>query len=509
MCINRVRITTLICMSILILVGMFLRTYNLETFQSLNSDEAVYSQTAFVMSRGYIPYRDVYIAHPPLFFYIECTWIILTGPSLFSLRFLNVLLGMTVTFVIYFICGKLYSSKLGFVAALLYTILPLSIFSNKLAIIDNSLALFSILMMASFLFYYNERKIKYLILAGSFAGISLLIKFTAIQVIVVPLVFMGIERRFRDLLLFTFLITIFPVTFMTVLFLEGLLKLFIHQAIYVQLFNRVFALTLVEKMYMFTYYLLWVLPLFILAVIAIKNSNRKEDEIIGVWYLAPLIFILLGTHTFLQYFIQLNAPLSILAAIAILKCKPSKDWFIHLIKPFNLSKILLVSMITALLLLPTLFSLSYSLGTSDEQEAKVRIANYVKKITTPDEKIWTTDASIAFLSRRIIIPVESEYYKYQGFFEGTFGYSTDETYRGPFSPGVPTLLSLQEILVALEKYKPKVIIINRDSFVDSLIWNGIYNSYYTEDGLSAYILRNYYLSKAFSPTNVEVWVRIS
>lgn len=433
------------------------------------------------------------------------------GLSLFSLRFFNALLGIATALIIYFICNKFYSRKEALVATFFYLILPLSVFLNKIAVVDNGLTLFTTVMMAFFLLYYKDGKLRYLLLSAAFAGMAFLIKFTAFQFVAVLLIVMILSKRFRDSLLFILLTVFFPTVFAIILWSGGLLDFFIQQTIYVQFFNSAFAHTVMEKIYMCAYYLFWVLPFFVLAMIAIKNSKKTEDHILGLWYLVPLVLILVGTHVFLQYFMPLTPPLCILSAIAILKYRlPTKDWLRQPLHLFNISKVLLTFVIIALLISPILFSLSYSFGSvseSDIQKTKILIGNYVASITKPDGKIWTTDASIAFFARRVIVSVESRYYKYQGFFEGSFGYAMDGTYRGPFGPGIPTLISLQEILLALEKYKPEVIIVNKDLLVDKLIWYGIYNPYYSEDGLSSYIVENYYLSKKFSEGDVEVWVK--
>jgi hypothetical protein len=108
----------------------------------------------------------------------------------------------------------------------------------------------------------------------------------------------------------------------------------------------------------------------------------------------------------------------------------------------------------------------------------------------------------------MILAPNSEYWKFQGFFQDVWGYAwTREDYRGPI-PGYPEgLVTLDNIREAWEIEKPKVILFLKTSLVDQFIWDGISNPYTTQEGLAIYVRSHYYSISQSSFEDVEVWVR--
>ncbi len=496
-----------------ITLAVILRMYNIENFRVLVSDEAIYAQSSYAISKGYVPYKDVFLAHPPLYFLIASFWMSLVGATLFFARFLNVLFGVGTIATIYFMCRKIFSTKVAVIASLFYAVLPLAVFFGRNFIIDNALGLFSTLTVFAFLMYNKYGSLKYLLLSGLLAGLSLITKFTAFQFIFFIFAALLSEKRFRNLGWFVSAILPVPVLTGLLLLANGILPAFIQESVYLQFLNLVLAQTLMEKANIVGSYLFWILPFFALALFTMVSPKSKEAKLITVWYLIPFALILLGNVVFFQYFIILNAPLCVLAALTVsgFEIPLSSEQLVKLRKKLSLNKILLVFIMLFFVSASLYFTAGEVLGNEENriaQEAKIQSADYIKSITDPSDKIWVTDASIAFFAQRIIVPPDSEYYKYQGFFSGSFAYSEDGKYRGPFSSGAPTLLSLSQILSAWQTNKPKAIIIISTSFVDSLILNGIENPDYSEPGLMPYLTTHYNLTKTFDPIGINVWVRL-
>jgi len=496
-----------------VLLAAALRMYNIENFRVLVSDEAVYVQSSYAISRGYVPYRDVFLAHPPLYFLIASSWMSLVGATLFLARFFNVLFGIATIVAIWFMCRKIFSTKVAIIASLFYAVLPLAVFFGRNFTIDNALGLFSTLTVFAFLVHYKYGSFKYLLLSGLLAGLSLITKFTAFQFVLFIFIALLSEKRFRNLGWFVLAILPIPAFTGVMLLASGMLPVFIQDSVYLQFLNQIFSQTLMEKANVLGLYVFWTLPFLALALFTMANPKNNEAKLITLWYLIPFVLILLGNFVFFQYFIMLNAPLSILAALTVsgFEIPLSRRQLVNLRNRFSLNKILLVFIMLFFVSASLYFTVSEVQGNEENriaQEAKIQSADYIKSITDPSDKIWVTDASIAFFAQRIIVPPDSQYYKYQGFFSGSFAYSEDGKYRGPFSSGAPTLLRLSQILSAWQTNKPKVIVVIRTSFLDTLIMNGIENPYYSEPGLMPYLITHYNLIRTFDPGGIRVWVRL-
>jgi hypothetical protein len=139
-------------------------------------------------------------------------------------------------------------------------------------------------------------------------------------------------------------------------------------------------------------------------------------------------------------------------------------------------------------------------------------ASFIQNVTGPNDKIWTSDAEIAFLAHRIIIVPSVRYWRFQGFFEDVWGY-TGTLYRGPIEGYPSGLVSLGQISATIQADNPKAIVIKGTSYADYYMWQGINNKDFQEAGLSNLIQASYYLGlelngtgPTFNSPDIEVWV---
>jgi len=167
-------------------------------------------------------------------------------------------------------------------------------------------------------------------------------------------------------------------------------------------------------------------------------------------------------------------------------------------------------------------------------EAQIAAGNYIKKYTVPTDKIWTTDAAIAYFSQRVIVTTDSKYWKYQGFFIDIWGYQpsaifqfssgsyrsfidiwgygpTKFDYAGPIKDYPNGTITLSDLRLALENEKPKIIVMVNASQEDYLIWNGIHNPYHSENGLCDFIEGHYHLAtdregQILASQGIEFWM---
>lgn len=512
-----------VCIFLLILIfGVSLRLFNLVYFHALDTDEAIYAQIVFAMTKGYTLYRDVGFVHPPVYPSLEYAFLLINS-SLFTLRLFNIILGIAIICLIFYISKMLYSLETALFASAIYAFYPIAIYSNKLALIENCLTFFLTLMFVFFAIYLKKRNVKYLFLSGLFAGISFMTKYTALLFIVAPILFAALDiskGKIRHLFLFIAATAFFPLVILVFLLVNGLWPYFFTQAIDWQLIR--FGMPLSEKLWFFGLVLVSVLPLLLIAIpILLRDRRDWRAKLIMSWFFLPLVMLALSKIVFFHYGFSLMPPISILAAVSMSRYTPSI--FRHsVINLKHVRKIVAVSLATILILtiIGRFTSAHYGtewffaeniFGTEYQREVmqnQMEVAAYIKNITDADEKIWTSEASLGFLSQRLLVTPASEYYKFQGFYQDVWGYGwTPDDYRGPI-PGHPNgLFSLKDIENAWKKEGPRVLVVIRTSWVDYFIWNGINNSYHKEEGLADYIRSNYSLGSKFNNQTIEVWIR--
>jgi 4-amino-4-deoxy-L-arabinose transferase-like glycosyltransferase len=511
---------SVLAFSFIFILGTFFRLLNLQYFHALDTDEAIYAQIVFAMTKGYTLYSKIGFVHPPVYPILEYPFVLIS-PTLATVRLFNVAISLAIVFVVFFLCKIIYSEKVALLASAIYSLYPLAIYSNKLALIENSLTFFVTLTFCLFAKYVKEKHLKYLILSGFFAGVSFMTKYTAL-LFVVALVSFAVIRVFKKniklLFLFAASAIVVPLTVLFSLLITGLWPYFFLQPITWQLIR--FGMPLAEKFWFFSLVIASLLPLILVAALHLRhNIGDWRGEMVMSWFFLPLVLLAFSEIVFLHYGFSLMPPIAILAALSIARYIPGK---FRLQAPHikSIRKIAAAfgTIILILIVIGRFVNVLYGiqwffvenvLGTERESEyarIQVEVSSYIKSITNPNDKVWSSDASFGFLSQRLLVPPNSEYWKFQGFFQDVWGYGwSPDDYRGPI-PGYPNgLFSLQDILRAWENERPKVIVIIKTSWVDYFVWYGINNSYHNEEGLASYIESHYVFSRAFS--NIEIWVR--
>lgn len=513
-------------------LGAFLRFLNLLYFHTLDTDEAIYAQAVSALTKGYVPYRDVFFAHPPVYLYLEYG-ILSANHSLLALRSFNVVLGVVITVLVYEICKLAYSERAALIASGIYALYPLAIYSNKIAFVDNGLTLFTTLMMLLCLKYLKENKTKYIALSGLFAGVSLMTKYTAILIVgalTLFLMFTLLRKKLKHFAIYVSCALVFPVMTFLLLLQTNIWPFFYEQTIHWQTIR--FGMPAIEKFWFFVVILFSLAPMLIPAMLAIPdNVGDRTWQLMMGWVFIPLAAMPFSKVVFLQYCFSLIPPLCILVARGLERNIPTdfsfKSGIQRALKFKTIKKkiIPLLDITLALFYISMIFGFStFSYGTrwflvdnikGDTTSAtltqnQIDLGNYIRNLTTPRDKIWTTEASIAFFAERIIVAPNSTFWKFQGFFQDVWAYSwTRDDYRGPIPGYSEGLITLNDILTAWQTEKPKVILFFPTSVVDQFIWNGIKNAYTFQKGLADYVISNYHLAKISEFQNAEIWIRNS
>ncbi len=476
-------------------IGMALRFYNLAYFHHMAADESVYVQAVFAMIRGYLPYRDVFIAHPLVYFLIEYPFIRLY-PSLLMARSISVFLSLGTILLIFYIAKNLYSENVAILATALFALSSYAIYCNKLAIVENAVLFFITLSLYFFFKHYKSDCKKHLFLSGLFAGVAFISKYSATFVIIVLMLLIAV-KSVKKLSFFVAFASIAPLVFISSLFLFGVYPYWYVQTVSLQLIR--FSLPLSFKMFELGVYHALTLPLVIMAIPVMIHRKVREDAVLTALYVMPFLIMCFGKVLFTHYFLMLTPMLCILAARGLDQ---------YFIRPEGFRKInakLLV--VLAIFIVHLCFSSSIFVGSAQSEFAvrlKMEVADYIRSITREDDKIWTTEADIAFFAQRLIVAPNSTMWKYQGFYEDVWGYM-GTSYVGQFAGYSGGLISLMEIRQALESEKPKVVVIMQHKLADMLIWNGINNPAYKEDGLADYISTHYRLERSLY--DIHVYVR--
>jgi len=515
-------------------VGALLRLYNLEHFHSLDSDEAVYAQAAYALVSGQVPYRDFFFAGPPVSLYLSAA-IVSISPSVVSVRALNAVIGILTIPILFRLSLRFYPSRTTAIGAgWLFAIFPYTAYLNKLGILEN---LLMFLLMLSLLFFMKGRttgKARPLLLAGLLFGTAIMTKYSAVWMILPILGLLLWRRDLRSTLLVVAGILVVPAAVVLSLAATGVWDSFFVETIAWQ-FIRL-GQEPEERLWSFFQYVAAVFPLLLLGVIPLaKRRHGPEEIILGIVILVVLLGQLAGRTLFFHYYVMLTPLLCVLAARGI-EIAARKVW-LTLQRVVNRAeaahkilalRLLAVAAVGILLVVPyaSVVERTYSEplpaagamfddGTSGALAREKReIAWYIEAVTASTDLIWTSDAGLAFLSHRLIVPAQVRYWRFQGFFEDVWGYSGIDKYRGAI-PGYPNgLIELSMILESWEAFRPKVIVLVRTGAVDFFVWHGIQNSDTYQAGLAAYVLANYHLGplvqgvgSTFYPSNTEVWVR--
>ena len=146
-----------------------------------------------------------------------------------------------------------------------------------------------------------------------------------------------------------------------------------------------------------------------------------------------------------------------------------------------------------------------------DEEIHRNIGQYVSELTSPTDRIWTSEGAIALSARRLIAPADSIDWPLHCSFSDVLAHDYD-TYVGDkmkdYRNGV---VSPNDFVQSWEHFKVKAVIIIRGGgwipYPDNVLWSG----YYGRAGVSEYIQQNYVLAKTLiSPKgslSYEIWVR--
>lgn len=522
-------------MTATLLIGLLLRAYNILSFHVFESDEAVYAQTMFAVAKGSMPYRDVFFAHPPVYLLFG-TVVMCLDPSLLIWRLSNSILGLATAVLLYFLYRDLFGRKAAVLPSIIYALYPLVVSTNKLGLVENLQILFIVMMFLVFSRNKSKSRLLGMFLPGFLGGLALMTKYSSIYPVGSLLVFMLYKRTERkSLFAFGTGAALSIACLIVPILLLGIWSDFYTETVGWQVVR--FSMTPVEKISSILVFLTAVFPLLAIAAPTIVDPKEDGDKLVLLWFTLPIAGIVLGQVIFLQHFLIVLPPCCLLAARSVQRFLADSQALRELAvwKRMRLPQINRTRIVKFLATLPIWLVLAVSCASviggyrqgsdplfvssqfgseaaTHAMSSDILAASFIDNITGPSDRIWTSDAEIAFLSQRVIIVPNVRYWRFQGFFEDIWGY-TGTLYRGPIQGYPSGLVSLAQISDAIQTDIPRVIVIKGTSYADYYIWHGISNKDTQETGLSTLIQTSYHLGlelngtgPTFDSADLEVWV---
>jgi len=498
---------------------------NMRPFQS---DESVYLYAAYAITRGVTPYREIFLAHPPLMYLIFAAFIQVAGTSLVLIRVLNYMVFGVSVFLTYLMCKVVISNErgaqIGLLSAALYAFYPMVIALSITASTETILTVFTLSSVIVYAKYLDSPSRKPLFLVGLFLGLALMTKFTAIIFAAILLLYhiarSFLTKRYRrglvDIVIISSGIAI-PVgaTVFLTLYWHALPQFFM-QTYYLQTIRS--PLTPSERMNIlmvfagtFSFFLITGITG---AVYFISKIRQQKNSLIllSMWvYGLNSLILIIFPISLLHYFLFLIPYLVFLSALGIEKIGAvlSKKSILHTGARAKERKIiaLFVLILAGLLLFQNATNMSPYINyllKNPYTEAEVRVGAYIAKVTSINDTIWTSEPGIAFLAQRLIIAPNSSNWPLQGFFNDVF----NTTYNDHKGLGI---VSPDQFVQAWEKEKVKVIIIIRGAgwvpYPDEILWTGFQG----QKGVADYVKSNYVMRTNMKFTEVpytyEIWLR--
>lgn len=166
----------LLIFAILAAVYFLLRLPNL-TLQPIFADEAIYIRWAQVMraepSLRFLPQSD---GKTPLFMWVMIPLFKVFSDPLFAGRFLSVISGFFTMLGVFFLAKKVFNLRTAYWSAIIYVILPYTVFFDRMALVDSMLSAFTIWVIYFAILLSEKNRLDLAMILGYLLGGTVLTK---------------------------------------------------------------------------------------------------------------------------------------------------------------------------------------------------------------------------------------------------------------------------------------------------------------------------------------------
>lgn len=199
----------------ILLIGIVLRSWNLETIPHWFWDEGVNMHISWNLANGRMQWfclKYAFAPHPPLYFLIASFLLESFGNELIVLRGLSVIYSILTILLVYLIGSKMFGERIGLLSSLLLAIYPTAVYWNRMAFANNQVMFLSMLSLYSILLYLDQRDNKWFYLTGVLAGLSMVTEILGVGVFFAIAAILWIYDR-RRLPMFIIVSAIPPLVF--------------------------------------------------------------------------------------------------------------------------------------------------------------------------------------------------------------------------------------------------------------------------------------------------------
>ncbi len=184
---------TYVFLLIIILIQLLLHFSVLSNYYF--GDEGYHLTYAWLINKGEVIYRDFFSFHSPGTAFALALFFKLFGTSLAIARLLVTLVQMGTTVLIFIMAKKLYDEKTALLSSAVFVVIEVPFWG--IWVLTEPFMTFSTVLAAFFLYayYFENKKIEFLLAAGFFLGLALFFKQTAVLALAMFFLYTLIQNK--------------------------------------------------------------------------------------------------------------------------------------------------------------------------------------------------------------------------------------------------------------------------------------------------------------------------
>jgi len=167
---------------IILLIALIVRVVYLSE-PAFYFDEGIHSELTRLYLNGEIATPWERFDQPPVSTYFNALSASVLGLSEFSMRIVEVIFGVLTVAIMYLLTKKLFNEKVALISSLLLAVTPLHVIYSRFAYTDVMLLFFMLVSVLFTEYSFDRKSYRYPLLAGLFAALAFLTKYSAIVVL--------------------------------------------------------------------------------------------------------------------------------------------------------------------------------------------------------------------------------------------------------------------------------------------------------------------------------------